>query len=308
MRGLEKDMGRAVVRATSILMKSKFLSALVLGMAALSFGQQGPFDSADVSQSGKSAQQQRNFTKDVLDKMGVDQKLGEMMPADVPFQNQFGETIKFGDLFGKRPIVIMPMFFECKGVCSVETDSLLKNAIQLKDINVGRDYDIVMLSINPRETPDLTFPRWKGVIKLYDRPQADKGFHFLTGKLDDIRKVTDALGFKWVYDAKENTINHPAGLMVLSPEGKITGYLVNKEFPAKFVAKLVTDASQSKVSPKTETVLFGCIMIDHATGKRSLVIENVIRLCAAVFAVGMACWIVGMSVSSKGRKAKGGLA
>jgi protein SCO1/2 len=116
------------------------------------------------------------------------------------------------------------------------------------------------------------------------------------------------LGFRWVYDPKEETINHPAGIMVLSPSGKITGYLVNKEFPKAFLTHMIADAKDSKISEKTETMLFGCIMIDHATGRRSLIIENVIRLCAAVFAVGVACWIVGMSLSGKSRKAKGGLA
>src|ERR1044072_304681 len=199
-------------------MRAKFLNVVAMGLLAALACAQGPFDASDVTQSGKAAQVERDFTKRVLDKMGVDQRIGDQLPADVTFQNQFGETIKLGDLYGERPIVIMPMFFVCKGACSVDTDSLVKSAIELKDVSVGRDYDIVMLSINPKETPDLTFPRWKGVVKLYDRPGADKGFHFLTGKLEDIRKVTNALGFKWVYDEKENTINHPAGLMFLSPK------------------------------------------------------------------------------------------
>jgi protein SCO1 len=268
-------------------------------------------DRVDVTPSAADQQRQANFSRDVLSKMGVDQRLGQQVPGDVAFQDEHGRTIKFGDLYGSRPIVIMPMFFECKGVCGVETDSLLQAIIQMQDLSVGRDFDIVMLSINPKETPDLTLSRWNNTVRLYnvhgDRPDGEKGFHFLTGTLPNIRRVTDALGFKWVYDAEEDLINHPAGLMVLSPTGKITGYLVNKEFPRVFLAHLIADATDSKISAKTESVLFGCIMIDHATGRRSLVIENVIRLTAAVFAVGLACWIVGMSFSGKKGKAKGGL-
>jgi protein SCO1 len=287
-------------------------SALIFGLTTALAMAQGQIMDSDAAEGMRIQQAQKNFNVDVLAKMGVDQHAGAQVPGDVPFKDQHGHDIKFGDLYGSRPIVIMPMFFQCKGVCGVETDSLLRSAIQMSDLNVGRDYDIVMLSINPKETPDLVLPRWKTTIKTYNdkgsRPEAEAGFHFLTGTYENIHKITDVLGFKWVYDAKEDTINHPAGLMVLSPSGKITGYLVNKEFPRAFLTHLIADAKDSTISQKTETVLFGCIMIDHATGRRSLVIENVIRLCAAVFAVGVACWIVGMSVSGNRRKAKGGLA
>lgn len=293
-------------------MNRSFLTAICLGFAtALSFAQGSAIDgqsNPDTAASNAAQQQQVDFARDVMSKMGVEQHLGEQVPGDVPFMDEHGRAIKFGSLYGSRPLIVMPMFFLCQGVCSVETDSLLQNIIQLTDLSVGKDYDVVLLSINPKETPDLILPRWKSTVKMYGRPDADQGFHFLSGSYDNIRKITDSLGFKWVYDPKEGTINHPAGLMVLSPEGKITGYMVNKEFPRAFLTHMISDAKESKISPKTDTVLFGCIMIDHATGRRSLVIENVIRLCAGIFAAGLACWIVGMSVSGKSRKAKGGLA
>ncbi|HVT12087.1 MAG TPA: SCO family protein [Fimbriimonadaceae bacterium] len=293
-------------------MNRSFLAAIALGLTtALSFAQGSPIDGAsnpDTGASNAAQQQQINFSRDVLAKMGVDQHYGAQVPGDVPFNDEHGNAIKFGDLYGSRPLIVMPMFFLCQGVCSVETDSLLQNIIQMDDLTVGKDYDVILLSINPKETPELILPRWKSTVKMYGRTDSEKGFHFLSGTYENIRKITDALGFRWVYDPKEGTINHPAGLMLLSPEGKITGYMINKEFPRAFLSHMITDAKASKISPKTDTVLFGCIMIDHATGRRSLVIENVIRLCAAIFAVGVACWIVGMSVSGKSRKAKGGLA
>ncbi|MFI5386526.1 MAG: SCO family protein [Fimbriimonadales bacterium] len=297
-------------------MNRRILMAMALGISAvLAHAQGSPIDGESNPDTGASAaaqQQQINFTRDVLSKMGVDQNLGRQVPGNVPFTDEHGRAIKFGDLFGSRPIIVMPMFFECKGVCSVETDSLLHTAIDMPDLSVGRDFDIVMLSINPKETPELTLPRWNGTVKIYnvhgDRPEAEKGFHFLTGSYDNIRKITDALGFRWVYNAKDDQINHPAGLMVLSPTGQITGYYVDKEFQRTFLTHLLADAKDLKVSPKTESQLFGCIMIDHATGRRSIVIENVIRLFAGVFAVGLACWIVGMSLSGKHRNLRGGSA
>jgi protein SCO1/2 len=279
-------------------------TALVCSLAlAFAQGMTNDLAGPDVAAGAAAQNQTRNFNRDVLARMGVDQKEGAQVPADVPFTDEHGRQIKFGDLYGKRPIVIMPMFFTCQGVCSVETDSLLQTIIQIQELSVGKDYDVVMLSINPKETPEITLPKWKVAVETYGRPSGDMGFHFLTGTYENIRRVTDALGFKWVYDAKEGTINHPAGLMTLSPEGKITGYLINKEFPRAFLLKMIDDAKSSKISEKNETILFGCIMIDHATKRKSLVIENVIRLFAAVFAVGLAGWIVGMSVSGRHRKA-----
>ncbi len=286
-------------------------TAILVSLTMLAGAQGSPIDgqsNPDTGASNTTTQQSINFNRDVLAKMGVDQKYGNQVPGDAVFRDDHWRTIRFGDLYGKRPIIVMPMFFECQGVCSVEVDSLMQAAIQMDNLNVGRDFDIVLLSINPKETPSLTSVRWNSAVKLYGRAGSEDGFHFLTGTYENIRKVTDALGFKWVYNPKDGNINHPAGLMVLSSKGQITGYMVNKDFPRAFLVHMIADAKAFRESPKTDTVLFGCIMIDHATGRRSLVIENVIRLCAAVFAVGLFGWIAGMSLSGKKKNAKGGLA
>lgn len=259
---------------------------------------------SDNRQGGIDVQKAANFQKDVLDKMGVDQRLGAKVPTDAVFQEADGRTVKFGELLGKRPMIIMPMFFSCQGVCGVETDSLLKSVIGMEDLNVGKDFDVILLSINPKENPSVTGSRWETVNKLYKRPGSSQGWHFLTGDITNIRKMTDALGFKWVYDAKEDRFNHPAGLMVLAADGTITSYVINKEFAPPFLRTLVNEAKTGEVSKKSEPILFGCIMIDRATGARSLMIENVIRLSAAVFAVFVGLWIAGMVLSERRKKQK----
>ncbi len=293
-------------------MNRLLLTAAFALLAAFGWSQgMGDAVREDARASGVDSQKQANFKLDVLDKMGIDQRLGAFVPGDVPLTDQNGRQIKFGDLYGKRPLVIMPMFFSCLSACPVETDALVRTVIQMPELSVGRDFDVVMLSLNPKETNELTQPRWRGVVRLYNRPSGEEGFHFLTGKLEDVRKITNALGFRWTYREEDDQINHPAGLMILSSQGQITSYMINKEFPQRFLLQNLIDAKQGKVGPKSETILFGCIMIDHATGARSLVIENVIRLFAGVFAIGMAIWIGALSLG--GRKAKvkmtkGGLA
>lgn len=288
-------------------MSRSLLMLALLAIAGMAFAQL-PTRDADVAAGSTQQVASVNFNRDVLSKMGIDQLLGNQVPGDVELQDEHGRTIRFGDLYGKRPLVVMPMFFLCKGICGIETDELLQSAIHMDDLTVGKDYDIVMLSLNPKENPELTFPRWKSTVEIYNvkgtRPTAEAGFHFLTGTYANVKRITDALGFNWVYDPKADQINHPAGLMALTPNGKVAGYIINKEFPITFLRHLVEIAQKNEVGPRTESILFGCIQIDHATQKRSIVIENVIRLCAAIFAIGVAGWIVGMSIS--GKKAKGG--
>ncbi|HTQ08610.1 MAG TPA: SCO family protein [Fimbriimonadaceae bacterium] len=279
------------------MIASRLVAASVAAFFAAGFA--GAQTANDYSAAANAAAEKFDFNRNVLSKMGIDQHEGVQVPGDAVFQDEHGRTIHFGDLYGKRPLVVMPMYFNCPGICGVETDSLLEAAIQMKDRSIGRDYDIVLLSINPTETPKLTFPRWQGAEEMYGRPGSDEGFHFLTGTYPNILKVTNALGFKYVYNPKDGTINHPAGLMVLSPTGIVTGYIVNKDFPAVFLDHMIQDASASKISPKIDTVLFGCIMVDPATGHRSLIIENVIRLIAGLFAIGVACWITSMSLSGR---------
>src|SRR5579862_6255613 len=149
------------------------LALSLTGMIAL--GQGSPVDgygNLDTAASERVQQRKVDFDRDVLAKMGVDQRFGAQVPGDAVFQDEHGRTIKFGDLYGPRPLIVMPMFFNCQGVCSVETDSLFQAAIQMTDLNIGRDYDIVLLSINPKETPELTYSRWTGIVNLYGRPGA----------------------------------------------------------------------------------------------------------------------------------------
>lgn len=252
-----------------------------------------------------------NFNRDVLGQMGISQNLSAKVASDATFQEADGSKVAFGDLLGKRPVIVMPMYFECGGVCGISTDSLLKSAIAMDEITVGKDYDVVLLSINPRENPSITEPRWNTVNKLYKREGSTGGWHFLTGDLENIRKFTDSIGFKWVYNAQDGRINHPAGLVVLTKTGEISSYIIDKEFPSAFLRNMIADAKVGKIGKKSEANLIGCITMDAPTQARSSMIENSIRIASAVFAVLVGLWIASMILSERKKKQKmmtGGLA
>jgi protein SCO1/2 len=135
----------------------------------------------------------------------------------------------------------------------------------------------------------------------------EQGYHFLTGELDQIRKVTDAVGFGFSYDpAGEGRINHPAGLMFLTASGRVSKYIYGSDYPKLEVENSLTLAQQDKIGGKAEVYLFGCVMIDPVTRQKSLVIENVIRLVAGIFAIGVFTWIGAMAIKNRRTSANGG--
>lgn len=252
-----------------------------------------------------SAFAQQSFN-DALSQMKIEQKLGGQVPLDAKFRDEYGKQIEFGSLLGKRPAILLPMFYLCTGICGKEADSLLKSIARIQERQVGKDYDVILLSINPKETPDLAMNKKTSLLKVMKGATNQEGYHFLTGEMKEIRKVTDAVGFGFAYDESDGRINHPAGLMFLTPSGKVSQYIMGAEYPWREVDQALIVSAQEGIGTKAETVLLGCVMIDPVTGKRSIVIENVIRLVAGVFAIGIFTWIGMMVVKSRREATDGG--
>ena len=244
--------------------------------------------------------------KEALAEMKLDQKRGAQVPGEARFKDEDGNDIAFNSILAKRPVVLLPIFFTCTGMCGKEADNLLKTIARIEDKQVGRDYDVVFLSIKPTETPALALNKKTSLLKIMKGETNEEGYHFLTGQLEEIRKVTDSVGFGFAYDPKDDRINHPAGLMILSASGKIIQYMTSTEYPKKEFEQALALAAQDKVGQRAETVLLGCVMIDPVTGKRSIVIEGVVRLAAGIFAIGLFSWIGIMVVKGRRPAAKGG--
>lgn len=248
-----------------------------------------------------------------LSRMKIDQKLGAQVPAEAVFKDETGKEVRMASILGKRPVILLPMFFLCRGVCGKEIDNLLKTVAKIEEPNkgpdgserawkVGKDFDVVLLSINPRETPDLALNKKVSLLKVMKGETNQEGYHFLTGGMEDIRKVTNAIGFGFDYDETDGRINHPSGLMVLTASGKVAQYVTGAEYPKPVMIQALSLADRNEIGKEAETVLLGCVMIDPITGERSLVIKNVVSLLAGLFALGLFTWIGVMVV--KGRRAQ----
>ena len=229
----------------------------------------------------------------------VDQKMGAALPLDAKFKDADGKQITFGSLFKGHPLVILPIFYRCTGVCNLELQGVL-NALSKDDkIVPGRDVEVVALGINPKEGPDLAAGKKASTLDLYGKPKTADGWHFLTGDIADIRKVTDAIGFGFTYDPATDQINHPSCVVMVTPRGQISSYMLKGFYnPSAFAGDLQA-AAQARIQAPSQDLFFGCIHVDPLTGKRSLEIQALLKVCGVATLAVLALSIFALSCRSR---------
>jgi protein SCO1/2 len=236
--------------------------------------------------------------------IGIDQKLGATPPKDVALKDEDGRSIRFGDLLEGRPVILVPIFYRCVTGCAVISENLMKTltkATRNEAFVIGRDADVVFLSIHPKETPDLAKLKKNLYLSAYDptgKLESEKSWTFVTGEEASVRRITDAVGFRYTYNESQDRINHPAGVIILTPEGVVSSYILGTQFPTRILENDVALAAKNEIGVEAESFLFGCIMLDPATGQRRVVIENVVRLAGVFTLLVLIGSIVRMSLVS----------
>ncbi|MBS1724134.1 MAG: SCO family protein [Armatimonadetes bacterium] len=258
------------------------LPVLVLGtlVAATAFGQF--YGYKDMPVPG----QRRVATDAAGVGVRVDQKLNDFVPLSATFKDEEGQTVTLANYFNRRPVVVVPIFYKCTGVCDSELHGLVNSVGGFKRDFIGREFDVVTISIDPTETPTMAATKKDQLVSDYlatvtDRSRrimTERGWHFLTGDEANIRKVTDALGFVYTYDKSNGSIVHPTGIMVLTPGGKISRYFVTTEYPQRVLLDSIRDAGKNLVGVKDDRPFFlACVQIDPLTGQRSLNVINALK-------------------------------
>jgi len=214
-----------------------------------------------------------------LEKVGIEQKLNEQLPFDAVFKDENGKEVRLGDYFGKRPVILALVYYECPMLCN-EVLNGLTGTLKSLTFDTGKEFDVIAISFDARENdkPELAKNKKESYMKRYGRPGTENGWHFLTGTQSEIDKVTKAAGFNYKWDEQSNQFAHAGGIMVTTPEGKLSRYLYGIDYAPKDVKFALMESAQSKIGNSAEQLMLYCFHYDPSTGKYGLSILRVIRL------------------------------
>jgi len=228
-------------------------------------------------ESGPASQADAGNLKDI----GIDQHLDQQIPLDLQFKDEDGNTVQLGKYFKKgRPVILTLVYYQCPMLCS-EVLSGLNSAMQVMKFTAGNEYEVVTVSIDPRDTPEVAKAKKASYLKEYNRPGAEDGWHFLTGQPDNIAKLAQTVGWKYRWEPKMNQFVHAAGIMLVTPQGKLAQYYYGIEYAPKDLRLGLIEASQDKIGNLVDAVLLYCYHYDPHTGKYGAVVSNMLRIGGA---------------------------
>jgi protein SCO1/2 len=212
----------------------------------------------------------------LLKRVGIDQKMGVQVPLDLTFSDESGQLITLRRYFGK-PVILALVYYQCPSLCNVVLNGLVRSVKDLT-LTAGEDYEVVAVSFDPRETPEMARSKKQTYLKEYNRPGTEKGWHFLTGDEAASKALAASVGFRFVYDTMTNQYAHGSGIIVLTPEGRTSRYFFGVDYPARDVRLGLVEASNRRIGSAIDQVELYCFHYDPANGKYGLVIMNVVRL------------------------------
>jgi protein SCO1 len=252
----------------------------VLSVTSICFGQ--PSSPKYVPPPGKAATEQIPLLKDV----GIDQKLNEKIPLELPFTDEQGKDVTIGQFFGSRPVILMLAYYECPMLCTQVLHGLV-GSLEGISFTAGNEFEVVVVSIDPGETPALATERKRYFLRRYDHPEAAPYVHFLTGREASIKALTSAVGFRYAYDAQIDQYAHPATITLLTADGRVSRYLYGIEFAPRDLKLALVEASEGKIGSVAEQILLFCYHYDPESGKYGLVIMNFVRLAGALTVIAL---------------------
>jgi protein SCO1/2 len=220
-----------------------------------------------------------NTRPPLLQNVGIEQHLDAQVPPDLAFRDETGKSVKLGYYFGRKPLILNLVYYNCTMLCG-EALAGLASAMRLLKFDVGHEFDVVTVSFDPRETPEMAAAKKIDYVKRYGRANAAAGWHFLTGPADSINALTKAVGFQYQYDPKTNQYAHATAIMVLTPQGRISRYFYGVDFPPKDLRMGLVEASQGRIGNAVDAVLLYCYHYNPETGKYGAMVANILRLAA----------------------------
>jgi len=287
MTTAESIAGIASTRRPAILLVRVFalvaLISLVSGTAAIAQMASAPSSSGYKREPGMIS----SSMPPVLSGIGFDQNIDQRVPLDTTFRDEGGRTVTLGDYFGKRPVVMVFAYYDCPMLCTQVINGL-SSALGVMSLEPGIDFEIVTVSFNPHDTPTSATAKKAVYLERYRRPHAAESWHFLSGDQPSIERLTKAAGFRYAWDADTKQYAHPSGVIVLTPDGRLSKYLFGIEYGPRDLRLGIVEASAGKVGTPVDSLLLYCYHYDPMTGRYGLVIMRAMRLAggATVLALG----------------------
>jgi protein SCO1 len=213
----------------------------------------------------------------VLRQVDFEQRLDAQVPLDVQFKDEHGQTVQLRSYFGEKPVILVLAYFRCPMLCTEVLNGLVRALLDLR-FEAGKDFTVLTVSFDSRETPAMAAAKKKTYVERYGRPGAAEGWHFLTGSEDSIQRLTQAVGFRYTYDARHDQFAHSSGIMLLTPEGRISRYFYDINYPARDLRLGLVEASEDKIGSPVEKILLFCFHYDPMEGRYGPAIMNLVRL------------------------------
>jgi protein SCO1/2 len=219
------------------------------------------------------------------------QRIGTRLPLDTAMRDERGRAVTLGEYFGGRPVVLVPAYYRCPQLCGLVQNGIA-SALRGLALDVGRDFDVVTFSFDPAEPAELAAGKKAAMLDAYRRPGAERGFHFLTGDADSLRRLTEAIGFRYAWDEARREFAHASGLVVATPGGTVSHYLYGVEFAPRDLRLALVEASAGRLGSAVDRLLLFCFMYDPATGRYSRLALGAVRaggiLTVVLLALGVA--------------------
>ncbi|MEE3233745.1 MAG: SCO family protein [Candidatus Latescibacterota bacterium] len=230
------------------------------------------------------------LTKERIDKIDFEQRLGEKVSPELTFRDHNGIAVRLGDFLGDKPIILSLVYYECPLLCGQVLNSLLRS-LNVLNFDIGTEYDVISVSIDPNESPDLAAEKKQAYIEKYRGENAEKGWNFWVGDQDQIDKIASSVGFKYEYDSETDQYVHASGIIVLTPDGQIARYFYGLDYPPRDLRWGLVEASKGKIGNPVDELLLLCYSYDPLTGEYGIMIMNALRIGSVLAMLSLATFV-----------------
>jgi protein SCO1/2 len=241
-------------------------AAVLASAAAPAFAQKPPIDLNDVA---------------------IQQRQGAAVPLDLEFHDETGATVRLGRYFGEKPVLLNLVYFDCPMLCNMTQEGLIRSLKQLS-LDVGKEFNVLTVSFSPQDSIKYAAARRKATLARYERPGAEAGWHYLTGAEPQIRRLTEAVGFRYAWDAKSARYAHAAAIIALTPQGRVSRYLSGVEYSPRDVRLALVESASDRIGTPTDQVMLLCYQYDPTTGRYGLAIMSALRVAGTLTVLAMA--------------------